>query len=193
MPRSKLFDKEEALKKAMVLFWEKGYHATSMQDLVDTLGISRGSLYDTFGGKQELFDRAIGLYQNTNQNNILTFFEAHPKVKAGLAKLFENAIDETLEDANKKGCFVVNTTTELTPGDEKMLSFLQENKQGMEEIFYNYLSKGVDNGEISKDKDLRTMATFIFTFYNGLRVISKLDHNRESLLSSVKTALTLLE
>ena len=59
MPRTKQFNEEEILKKAMELFWEKGFHATSIQDLVAHLGINRASLYDTFGGKEELFKKAF--------------------------------------------------------------------------------------------------------------------------------------
>ena len=59
MPRTKNFDPAEVLEKAKNLFWEKGYYATSMQDLVDTLGINRASMYDTYGGKDQLFAKAL--------------------------------------------------------------------------------------------------------------------------------------
>ena len=63
MPRTKQFDEKEVLKNAMELFWEKGFHATSIQDLVSHLGINRASLYDTYGGKDELFNTAFETYR----------------------------------------------------------------------------------------------------------------------------------
>ncbi|MEL6975424.1 MAG: helix-turn-helix domain-containing protein, partial [Bacteroidota bacterium] len=74
MPRTKQFDEKEVLKKAMELFWEKGFHATSIQDLVSHLGINRASLYDTFGGKDELFNTAFESYRHQAGDFLKTIF-----------------------------------------------------------------------------------------------------------------------
>ncbi|MDF1696713.1 MAG: helix-turn-helix domain containing protein [Saprospiraceae bacterium] len=94
MPRVKLFDKDEVLEKAMHLFWERGYHATSIQDLVNHLGINRASLYDTFGGKQALFDSAFKHYRMTNTKAIKKFLHAEQDVKKGMRKLFLLALEQ---------------------------------------------------------------------------------------------------
>ena len=87
MPRVKLFDEKEVLTKAMNLFWRKGYSATSVQDLVNHLGINRGSLYDTFGNKEQLFNQSLALYRNSTIEGITQIFESHTKVKDGFAFL----------------------------------------------------------------------------------------------------------
>ena len=193
MPRVKLFDEEEVLTKAMELFWKQGYSATSVQDLVSHLGINRASLYDTFGDKEKLFKKALKYYRKINTEGLNHFFENQTDVKKGFKKLFENAIDESVEDKDRRGCFVVNTTTELIPGDENILNFIHENKRNIENLFYEYLLKGEVEGQIKTDKDLKALASLFFTIYNGLKVVSKVQPNREELVNSTCIALSLLD
>ena len=193
MPRVKLFDKNEVLNKAMELFWKNGYHATSIQDLVSFLGINRGSLYDTYGGKKELFDKAFLLYRTNNSNGVTAFFESKDEVKKGFRELFEMGINEAISDTDQKGCFVVNTTTELIPGEEKMLKTIRENKKVFEGVFYSFLLKGQQNGEILKGKNIKNIASLFYTFYNGLKVVAKVETNPKELMKSVDEILLLLD
>lgn len=193
MPRVKLFDENKVLSKATELFWEKGYHATSIQNLVNHLGINRGSLYDTYGGKKELFYKAFQLYRTNNCNSITAFFENQNEVKKGFRALFEMGINESISDKDKKGCFVVNTTTELIPGEKELLEILQENKKIFERLFYNFLLKGQQSGEISKSKNIKTISHLFYTFYNGLRVVAKVQSEPKELLNSVDEILMLLD
>jgi len=193
MPRTKAFDETEALKKAMEAFWKKGYHATSMQDLVNAMGINRASLYDTFGGKQQLFERSFELYRATNTAGLTRFLQSQQSVKEGFRKLFEMAIEESISDTDKKGCFVVNTTTELMPGDDQLQQVLQANKAAFEQVFYEFLQKGIETGEIAKDKNLKGIASMIFTLYNGIKVVAKIPGKREELMASVEAALEVLD
>lgn len=192
MPRVKLFDENEVLIKAMDLFWKQGYSATSIQELVNHLGINRASLYDTFGGKEELFKKAFELYRKKNIEGLSHFFEKHPNVKNGFSELFSIAIEEAIADKDKKGCFVVNTTTELIPNDESLLNILEKNKQDLENLFYDYLKRGQDRGELTTNENLRSLATLLFTIYNGIRVVSKIRPNKKELADSINIALSLL-
>jgi len=193
MPRVKLFDEEEVLRQSMELFWKKGYHATSIQDLVSHLGINRASLYDTFGGKKNLFDKSLKLYCETNKERTIQFLQNQKSVKEGFRKLFEIAISESTTDIDKKGCFVVNTTTELIPGDDEIRKALIENRSNFEKIFLEFLMSGIKSGEISNNKDLKAIASLIYTLLGGIKVVAKIEPNRKKLLSSVDTALSILE
>ncbi len=193
MPRVKLFNEEEVLNKAMELFWKKGYHATSIRDLVNHLGINRASLYDTYGGKKELFDRSFNKYRTSNTKGVISFLDSQPNVKEGLKKLFEIAIKESVNDDDKKGCFVVNTTTELLPGDDKIQAILEENIKTFENVFYNFLLSGEKKGEIAKGKDLKAIASLIYMLYNGIKVVAKVEPDERKLFSSVDAALVLLD
>ncbi len=177
----------------MNLFWKQGYSATSIQDLVDHLGINRASIYDTFGGKEALFLKAFENYKTSSTDATSGFLKGQPNVKEGFRKLFEMAIDDSLNDPEKKGCFVVNTTTELIPGDEKIESLVEENRKTVERIFYDYLKEGEESGQFEKGKDLSAIALLLFTHYSGLKVVAKVNADRQLLVKSVDQILTLLD
>lgn len=193
MPRTKQFNEKEVLKKAMELFWEKGFHATSMQNLVTELGINRASLYDTFGGKEELFNRAFESYRSSTHEMLKTLFEQEPSVKDGFIKLFDTAIAEGMEDPSRKGCFVVNTTTELIPGDDALLQVLNCNKSDVETLFTSYIQKGIDEGQFKPSQDAKGIGLMLYALYSGLRVVAKVDPNPNKLKAMVKTALSVLD
>jgi TetR/AcrR family transcriptional repressor of nem operon len=193
MPRVKKFDEKEVLEKAMELFWIQGYHATSIQDLVDHLGINRASLYDTFGGKESLFQKAFQLYREQNTTRLRQFLKSKPGVREGLRTLFSTAISEAVRDTDRKGCFVVNTAAELVPGDPELLQILGENKRVFEQLFFEYLKKGEDTGQIPKGKNLPAIASLLFTLYNGLKVVSKVAPDQNELEASIGEVLRLLD
>jgi len=193
MPRVKLFNEEEVLQKSMELFWKKGYHATSIQDMVNHLGINRGSMYDTFGGKKNLFDKSLALYCSINQNATLNFLKNEKSVKAGLKKLFEVFIEDSVQDRDKKGCLVVNTTTELNPCDDEINKVLLQNKDALETMFCDFLKQGQEKGEISKDKDIQAMSSLIYILLSGIRVVARLESTDKKLLSSINMVLGTLD
>lgn len=193
MPRQKLFDENEVLDKATHLFWSKGYHATSIQDLVDYLGINRASLYDTYGGKEQLFEKAFSRYCATTSVSITALLSKYNSVKQGIAKLLQETINTLLSDPETKGCFAVNATTELAPGQSCVINSLISNKDNFESILHNYFKQGQRNGELSKDKDTKALAAYFFTVFNGINVTAKLSKNKAELKGIVATALSVLE
>jgi len=193
MPRVKLFDENEVLAKAMNLFWKKGYAATSVQDLINHLGINRASLYDTFGDKEQLFKKSFELYRKNNIEGLKQFFDSQKNVRKGFERLFENAIEEAVNDQDRKGCFVVNTTTELVPNDDSIEVILENNKSDFENMFFEYLQKGKEAGQIKTDKELKSIAALFYTLYNGLRVVSKVQPNAKNLTDTINIALSVLD
>lgn len=191
MPRVKLFDKDDVLEKAMLLFWNKGYHATSIQDLVNALGINRGSLYDTFGGKKNLFEQALALYCNQNIKITREFLQSEKSVKVAIKKLFQVFIDDSVED--KKGCFVVNTTTELSCEDDIINTALLYNKDNFEAMFLECLKKGQKSGEISQNKDIKSLSYMIYVLFSGIRVVARLEKDNQRLHKLSNVVLSLLD
>ncbi|MEM9983894.1 MAG: TetR/AcrR family transcriptional regulator [Bacteroidota bacterium] len=194
MPRTKAFDEAQVLTQAMELFWEKGYHATSMQDLVKYVGVNRASLYGAFKHKKDLFLQAFHHYRNSNAQKIQQFLQSRSDVKEGLRELFRNALarsNQRLEQS--RGCFAVNITTELLPGDPEVQAILKENQAHFEQIFLAYLERGVSAGQISPRKNLSALASLLFTLYNGLNVIIKLNPDEEAIFQSLDTFLMLLD
>lgn len=193
MPRTKQFCEKEVLNKAVELFWKKGFHATSMQDLVSYLGINRASMYDTYGGKEALFDKAFTHYRKTALDGLQEMFNSAPSVKSGFKRLFDQAIEEAVSDEFRKGCFVVNTTTELVPGNEILLKILNEHKEHIENLFIDFIQKGIANGEISNAKDAQELGLMLYTLYNGIRVVSKVDTDPQKLQKVIHSGLAFLD
>ncbi len=193
MPRVKLFNEKEVLQKAVTIFWKQGYNATSIQNLVDELGINRASLYDTFGGKENLFKQSFELYQQSNRKVIMDLLNSQNSIKEGFKKLLESSVAAAGSDNEFKGCFAVNTTTELLPGDPALAEVLSKNQAEVEEVYYTYLKKGQENGEISKDKNIRSIARYFFTFVNGLMVVGKLNLTKDQLFEMIEVGLSVLD
>ncbi len=191
MPKVKQFDEQAALEKAMQLFWKQGFHATSMQDLVNHLGISRSSIYDTYGDKRTLFDAAFLYYRSSSIAGLEHFLDNQTSIKEGFRHLFLTAIKEA--EVEKNGCFVVNTATELVPGDDEIEKVLQSNITTLTNIFQAFLQRGVDTGEVSKKKDLAAISNMFITYYNGIRVIAKMEKNPNVMKNTLNVLLSVLD
>lgn len=192
MPRTKAFDETTVLQKAMELFWKQGFHATSMQNLVDHLGISRASIYETYGNKKSLYDKAFERYRSQNQRRIKQFLAEQTDAKTGMEKLFLSAVTESAEDTERKGCFVVNCISELAALDADILQKLARNQTEFLQFFRSYLEEGQQKGQLAADMDLDATATYLFTLYNGLRVVSKVETDPDQLKEVIKVGLTVL-
>ena len=173
MARTKEFNEEQVLDKAIEIFWYKGYNGTSAQDLVTHLGLSRSSLYDTFGDKQKLFSLSLKRYQQQAQDMVKDLLEKSENVRETLHDIFKQAVIESLEDKITKGCFMVNSSVELAMHDEEIARIVKNNSQTMEEVFTNAVKKGQEAGHISKQQDARVLARFIFNNYSGIRVLAR--------------------
>ena len=175
-----------------MLFWERGYHATSIQELVDHLGINRASLYTTFGGKRKLFDRAFEQYRGHLREGLAHFLDSQDNVIEALRQLFYTLIEDDFTDESAKGCFIVNTTTELLPADPTLRNTLLQHEAHIEGLFLQAMQRGVVRCQIPPGKDLPTLARVIYTVMTGLRVMGKTKPDPESSMASVETVLGLL-
>jgi TetR/AcrR family transcriptional regulator, transcriptional repressor for nem operon len=175
MARRKEFNREEVLEKAMETFWCKGYEATSIEDLVKQMGINRGSLYDTFGDKRTLFLEAIAHYDNTVTSKAIAKLQAPGSAKQAIANYFQELVDRSIADRQRRGCLLTNSVVELGPHDPDAASHLAANLQRLETAFYKALVKARDEGEISYHKDIRALARFFTSSLQGLRVMSKVN------------------
>ncbi|KQT26157.1 TetR family transcriptional regulator [Chryseobacterium sp. Leaf405] len=193
MARTKEFDEERALDKAIEIFWHKGYNGTSAQDLVNHLAISRSSLYDTFGDKQKLFVKCLEKYQKQNQDAITELFRFSENIKDTLQAIFKQAVIESLEDRITKGCFMVNSSVELAMHDSEVAKIVQENTVTMINIFTDAIQKGQGLGQISKKSDAKVLARFIFNNYSGIRVLARSGEKDKQVYDDiVKAILSLL-
>ncbi|SHG39099.1 TetR/AcrR family transcriptional regulator [Flavobacterium johnsoniae] len=173
MARTKEFNEDQVLEKAIEIFWYKGYNGTSAQDLVTHLGLSRSSLYDTFGDKQKLFTKALCKYHDENYQRVKEELENAVNVKEALIQIFKQAVIESLEDRITKGCFLLNSAIELAVHDNQIAEIVNNNRKMMERVFYNAVKKGQESGQISTQQDALLLARFIANNYSGIRVLGR--------------------
>lgn len=192
MARTKDFDESEVLKKAISIFWDKGYNGTSMQDLVDGLGISRSSLYDTFGDKQKLYLKALEGYQQQNNQQFDCLVNKAPDAKIAIKHVLELIVDNLLGDVQRKGCFMVNAGIELASHDEQVNALLCRNEKQMEEFFFTVIKQGQEKGEISTQQTAQALARFLNNTVKGMQVSVKSTTDRKFFEDIVETAITVL-
>lgn len=193
MARVREFDTDEAVTRAMGLFWERGYEATSLQDLTDALGIGRGSLYAAFGSKDGLYLKALARYRQDLAEPMLRALSAGADIRNTLRGLFGGLVDDAVADERRRGCMVVNAATERVPHDPATSRTVRDVLQTIEDAITDALSAAQERGELAADKDPRALAGFLVIFLNGLRVAAKTNPERTALLRSVEVALTSLD
>lgn len=192
MARQKEFDQDIALDKAVALFWHKGYAATSIQDLVEHMGIGRRSLYDTFSSKHDLFLAALDRYL-AQANQMLSSTDAgvgSPKAK--IRAIFDMIIAEAMADGDRKGCFFVNSAVELAGQDDAVTQRSYEGYGDLEVIFFGLLQQAQQANEVSLDRDIRALAQYLANTVFGIRVMSKMNPDQQVFTNVVDLALSVL-
>lgn len=193
MPRTKQFDQKDILRKAMERFWQKGFHATSMQDLVDHLGINRASLYNAFpGGKEQLFQEAFQFYQKEfgfDPESVMRQLE-NGSVRDFFRNFFQQILNELQAGGEQNGCFITNTTCEMPNQSPELRSLLQAHMEGMVNFFTQIIVRGQERGEIKNSHPAEALAKHIYTFVNGLKAIARIETDLGSLERAAKIELS---
>jgi TetR/AcrR family transcriptional regulator, transcriptional repressor for nem operon len=192
MARQKEFIPEQALEKAMHLFWERGYAGSSVEDLVQCTGLGRGSLYDTFGDKHSLYLATLDRYIVTGGASLTALQLQSGSLRDILQDFFQARIEEAFTDTTYHGCFMVNAAIELAPHDSEVALRVQAGLSETEEAFYRVLIKAQAAGELSWKCDPHQLAHFLLNTLLGMRVLSRANPDRHMLQGIVTTALSLL-
>ncbi len=184
MPWEKQFSTDEVLTKAMHAFWARGYEATSMQDLVASMGINRASIYATFGDKHSLFVQALRTYDERHRAAFLERHrEQHPG-KAAIVGAFGEVIASALDGGSRDGCLLVNTALELSPHDEAIAEIVSAGLRQVETFFHDMIKTGQALGEIPLSVDAKRTAQALLSLFIGLRVLTR-SRPEKALLTSI--------
>ncbi|RNB89665.1 TetR/AcrR family transcriptional regulator [Brevibacillus fluminis] len=193
MARHKEFDQEVALDKAMELFWQKGYDRTSMQDLCEHLGIHRGSLYDTFGDKHQLFLACIDRFQETAHESFYSILQETGDSRELLERFFNRVIDSSIDNASlRRGCFMANATMGVAVFEPSVASRVEAYFLQQETWFYRFLLRAQKNGELKGKQHIRELARFLVNTKQGLHVLAKSASDRSTMDDTVKVTLSFL-
>lgn len=193
MARTKDFDETEVLNRAMNIFWSRGYNATSMEDLVGGLGISRSSLYDTYTDKHTLFIKALENYNQLNQLKIQEIINRNGPAKETMRTLIEMAITGISGGKKLTGCMMVNAEVEVAPYDKEVNKLVCRNYQELEELFYQVIEKGKKKGEIKTRQDSKSLARFISNAVKGIQVTAKTSSDKSVFDDIIRITLSTLD
>ena len=193
MARHKEFDRDEALHRAMEVFWSRGYEAASIQELVNQMGINRQSLYDTFGDKHALYLKALDRYREVEGHKLFELLERPGAVKKNLRELFEGVVEGALCHGERRGCFMGNAMSELAGRCKATAARACSNMAAMEDGFYRALLRGKKDGELKGVRDLRAVARFLYSSLQGLSLMAKATQDRRKLEDVVKVTLSVLD
>jgi TetR/AcrR family transcriptional repressor of nem operon len=194
MPRTRSFDRDDALEAALGLFWSKGYEATSLTDLTREMGLSKSSLYDTFGDKHALFLAAFDRYSDTRMTSALAILEDDGRpARIRLEAFLRRFITMAVRDGDRRGCLVGNTAVELAPHDEDAAARVRAALTRIEDAFHALLTEARDTGEIGPEKDPRALARFLTATVQGLRMMSKTHADPRALDDIVRQSLAVLD
>ena len=193
MPRPKEFIPDEAIEKAMQVFWHQGYEATSMEDLLTAMNLNRGSLYDTFGDKRQLFLKVIDRYCHGFVGEKFSLLDQPGPALPALRLFIRGMIEGGLADPQRRGCLIANTVMELSPHEKEIAGTLRQVLKMAEDTFFRVLVRAKEQGELNNDKDPRALARFLTTMLQGTIVMIKSGASADAVKQTVETALSLLD
>ncbi|MEU0533176.1 TetR/AcrR family transcriptional regulator [Amycolatopsis tolypomycina] len=191
MVRTRAFDTEAAVSRAMELFWSRGYEATSVRDLTRHLGLGQGSLYAAFGDKDGLYRAALEHYRVTLAAAALESLKQGGDARAAIRTLLVERLRIAVAEGGR-GCLAVNAVCERLPGDAATGRVVRDMQDASQDALAEVLRVAAQRGEVSAEQDPRTLAAFLVTFLNGLLVSAKLTPDVRALEPLVEVALAAL-
>ncbi|MDJ0792785.1 MAG: TetR/AcrR family transcriptional regulator [Woeseiaceae bacterium] len=193
MTRARTFDPSTTLSQVVDLFASKGYSETSMEDIVQTTGVSRYGLYGTFGNKRELFEQALERYaEGMGKQSFLRLLEPGASLDH-IRKIFDDRVADICCSEANRGCLFIHTAMELAPQDEELRGVLQRFMKRISKAFAIGLDSAKGRGEIHKDVDVDKAGELLTSSMFGLVVLGRTGFPRETLEGIVDSTLNSLK
>ncbi|MER6582474.1 TetR/AcrR family transcriptional regulator [Nonomuraea sp. NPDC001023] len=185
--RPRAFDKDQALQRALLLFWSRGYGETSIQDLVEALDLERGSLYGAFGDKRQFYLTAVQLYWDTYERELTAALASGPVLPA-LREVLANPArtQEYASDAGvPQGCMIGNTTAELVPQDAEARAIVARSHDRFTRIVADALRRAQADGEVVRTATPEAQAQLLLFTVQGLSLVSRAGLDTSVALAAV--------
>jgi len=190
--RPKIFDSETALEKAANLFWEKGYEATSTEDLLAAMDLQRGSLYNTFGSKKKVYQLALDCLEKKRfaalKKRLSESDQPIEVIRSIFLKLAEGSPSE-----HYKGCYLGNTVAELSNIDAELTGAAQNYLKMFEDILYQQIRAAQERGELRTKESPRVLARYLLSLWNGINITRRVYPEKKMLLPFIEMGLNILK
>jgi TetR/AcrR family transcriptional repressor of nem operon len=165
MARSVEFNEEEAIQKAMEVFWEKGYNGASLRDLTDAMKINSSSLYNTIGDKQELFVRCVEHYTDLRKKDLQNRLKSSESPLTILLNYIDDAV--TVIISGDHSCMAVKTAFEVATNDQRVKDVLKEDSDYAYQFLHSLIKRAMEQGEISAEEDPELLADYFISTWTG--------------------------
>ncbi len=193
MARPREFDEVTALEAAMECFWHRGYEATSVRDLADKMGISAPSLYNAYGDKHTLFVQALEHYLDHSARALIKRLENSLPPKQAVRRFIEEIIERSVNDCERRGCFLINSALEVAPHDRELGALIADRLAEIEAFFYRSIKKAPAEGAVPRDRVAKDLARLLLGVLLGIRVLARSKPKRALLEGVARPALALLD
>ncbi|MFK0166569.1 TetR/AcrR family transcriptional regulator [Rhizobium sp. NPDC090279] len=192
MARPREFDEETVLTLAVEHFWEHGYEATSIRDLAQAMGLTTASIYNAFGDKRAIYRRALDFYVERSFGDRVGRFETRPPREA-IRAFFEEIIERSLSDVQRKGCMLVNSALEVAPHDEEFQRVVAGVLVQVEAFFRRCVQAGQSDGSINRAQNASELAGMLLSTLLGIRVLARMRPERKLLKGLIKPVFASLQ
>jgi TetR/AcrR family transcriptional repressor of nem operon len=191
MARPRNFEADTVVERAMEEFWTHGYAGTSPAQLAEATGIGKGSLYNTFGSKRQLFDQALDRYGRMGAGLAEEFMARPGSTREVVRAYLRETVDSDYAHPVKRGCLAVNTAAELGGQDPEVTRVLQGIQERLISVLAARIELGRRNGDVRADLDPRAAAEFLMNTSAGLRIRARTQEAAE-LYRTIEVALAVL-
>lgn len=193
MGRPQEFDTADALSRAMRVFWSKGYEAASLADILAATGLSKSSLYATFGDKRALFLRAFDAYRTERLRYLEHMLNDGQPARQSIERFFRQGVAHGVESTDSYGCMTANEAVELGPHDVDVQQLVSADFQAVEDLFAQAVARGQADGSIASGDDPRKLARFLTVGIQGLQVMARARSERARLDDTVTVMMAALD
>jgi TetR/AcrR family transcriptional regulator, transcriptional repressor for nem operon len=190
--RPREFDIGEVTSSAAQLFWEQGYHATSIESLCNATGLLRGSLYGAFGDKHGLLVAAFQHYSDGAIARLKNRLEADLPPREALRQNLLHYTRVATQLAERHGCFITNTAIELMPNDDVLRPYVETTLRRIAALLAASVVRGQKAGVFDATLDEKSVGNFLLCLVQGIRVLNKVDMAEPELAAIVETAMRVL-
>jgi AcrR family transcriptional regulator len=186
--RPRVFDMDEALDKALEIFWKRGFEGASIAELTETLGINKPSLYAAFGNKEELFKKALSRYV---AGPVAFIQEAinQPTAYEVAQNFLIKAVEFFTNTKHPKGCLIVQAALSDSAESLMVKDLLAKYRYSYEHLLAKRFEKAKKEGDLPTDTNAETLAKFLSTLHQGMSVQVTSGASKEELMQIVKLAL----
>ncbi len=189
MARPREFDPNDVLKTAVDVFWEKGYHNGSVDEVVKRSGVAKYGIYGTFGTKRELFLKALTQFAADRHQDIQRTIRKSDASLPEILAFFKHAPKLMTPENDPHGCLICNTGIELGLKDPEIRDFVMEFFRDTAEVLNRCLNRAVDKGELEAPNDIPKLATYLATEFRTALMLAASGYSRRDIrrLLSVAT------